>query len=1344
MSDKNDIKINVSVDAKGVKPGTQEAGREIDELTGKVNGLPPAYNKAAAATETFTNKGAALASAVGLVSTGVLAVGAAALAYTAHLAIAGVNTVKLANEMANLSDRTGMTVEHLSSMRFVLEQNNATVNDYATGMKTLSSRIYDAANGNKTALASFQALGISQQFLQDNINNGDAVFMRLADRFSEIKEGAGKNALANDVLGRSYEALLPTLNSGSEGIRQLAEEGEKWGQISREMAEKSKQLGDNWAALKFYAQGVGVSVANYFLPALVDITREARAAANESGLLNGVITALGVTFGKVFGLKSTRLEFADEKAKELFNQVTEAQTALDKLASIKGKSTGKDPDWLAGEMDKAAARVANLKKELKDTISERDKLLIKPVEAPKMDAPYKPEKQSDGIDQYQKKLTSLLDTLENRADTVSQKFWNDLEMLDKAYSSGKIGLDRYRMAVETLIGKTEFAKNLKKEEVAQENAMNRALDEAIKQQDEMVKAYDKRMESNERLNESLQGELELLGMAERDRAIEVEMRKLSADATEDQANAVKKLAGALYDEKKAHKAIEDAQKAYEKMNDEINRGLTDALMRGWESGKGFAENAIDTIKNMFNTLVLRPVISAVMTPVSGAITAGMGAMGIPGVSSAGTGVAGQIGSNVASSAITGSIFSSAGTYGAITGTSGAQAAMLAAQTGEFGLAGLGATGAASGTAMGGMTAALAAVPVWGWVAAAAALMFMSGDDPTPPSGLLATLNPDPANLPDYKFDRKSGAFSDGAYAESAFGQIGATEAFAYSGESAQVYLDMIASLDNTLASYLSPDAVSRVAEEVQAKTYGSEGEGWLETALPNMIKDRFTATFAEVNPELTAFLDNFSGTSEEIIAFGGSLLEIDKGLSDATATAQRFGEAITWDSLTDAANNGENVVETFTRLNTVFSITNSAVEMLGQDTASAFGAIGLASTEARQNLIDLAGGVDAFSNKLGSYYQNFYTEEERKQAVIKQLSATAAEYGATLPKTRDEYRLLMEAQDMSTEAGREAYTVLLDNSAAFASVTDSVEATNSALDAQAQAQSNAAAAAEKATQSAIDSIQKYLGSLSQSDELSPLTNQEKFYSAEAQFNSALKGARNGDAASLSSLPGLSDAYLSSARGMYASSQDYSDIYKAVTDALKGISVYGDYSASDYVEGNPGAEGYNASSYYATWHSSALEKMFASDPDKYRSALLGDGDPTGIWQRAHALGYDAQSVQTLFPQTDIEAWLKDNGLPQFDVGTSRVERDMVAGIHEDEMIFDPQSSRVLRDYGITVRTDGGVSKADIERLIAAVLESGEIVARAQVAAANHIADTTEKSGRDTRNAVVSANEAGVLR
>ena len=69
-----------------------------------------------------------------------------------------------------------------------------------------------------------------------------------------------------------------------------------------------------------------------------------------------------------------------------------------------------------------------------------------------------------------------------------------------------------------------------------------------------------------------------------------------------------------------NKVIQDD---FTRTSETIERSLTDALLRGFESGKGFAKNLRDTVVNMFKTLVLRPIISAVVSPVAGVINSAL-------------------------------------------------------------------------------------------------------------------------------------------------------------------------------------------------------------------------------------------------------------------------------------------------------------------------------------------------------------------------------------------------------------------------------------------------------------------------------------------------------------------------------------------------------------------------------------------------------------------------------------------------------------------------------------------------------------------------------------------------
>lgn len=106
-----------------------------------------------------------------------------------------------------------------------------------------------------------------------------------------------------------------------------------------------------------------------------------------------------------------------------------------------------------------------------------------------------------------------------------------------------------------------------------------------------------------------------------------EAYKTAAEAARQQAKQLRELGG-LEVEKVNKDAAKKAADEWQRAADDINRALTDSLLRGFESGKGFAENLRDTIVNMFKTMVLRPIISAVISPISGAISSTIsGALG---------------------------------------------------------------------------------------------------------------------------------------------------------------------------------------------------------------------------------------------------------------------------------------------------------------------------------------------------------------------------------------------------------------------------------------------------------------------------------------------------------------------------------------------------------------------------------------------------------------------------------------------------------------------------------------------------------------------------------------------
>jgi len=101
----------------------------------------------------------------------------------------------------------------------------------------------------------------------------------------------------------------------------------------------------------------------------------------------------------------------------------------------------------------------------------------------------------------------------------------------------------------------------------------------------------------------------------------------AVQAIEDRIAAIKRLAVAtdkVNGLKAADKAAKDAAGEWERASNKIESDITNALMRGFESGKGFAENLRDVLVNMFKSMILEPTIRGIVSPAVGAVQSALG------------------------------------------------------------------------------------------------------------------------------------------------------------------------------------------------------------------------------------------------------------------------------------------------------------------------------------------------------------------------------------------------------------------------------------------------------------------------------------------------------------------------------------------------------------------------------------------------------------------------------------------------------------------------------------------------------------------------------------------------
>ncbi|MFD1709092.1 hypothetical protein FVQ98_14510 [Ottowia sp. GY511] len=94
-----------------------------------------------------------------------------------------------------------------------------------------------------------------------------------------------------------------------------------------------------------------------------------------------------------------------------------------------------------------------------------------------------------------------------------------------------------------------------------------------------------------------------------------------------------------------------------------------------------------------------------------------------------------------------------------------------------------------------------------------------------------------------------------------------------------------------------------------------------------------------------------------------------------------------------------------------------------------------ATQDAVYNIAQALGGLDNLNQLYGGYLQNFYSAEEQANLQRAQVQSQFEQAGLKMPATRAEFRAMVEALDLTTEAGQQAFATLMQLSGGFAQIT---------------------------------------------------------------------------------------------------------------------------------------------------------------------------------------------------------------------------------------------------------------------------------------------------------------------
>lgn len=329
-----------------------EFSRVFDRMEGKTNSLSGALGK------------------IGFASIGVAAI-AAATALTGMVTA----TADAGDQFHELSQRTGISVEALSGLKYAAELSGASIEGVATGLKFLGKNMAEAKSGTGEVSAAFKSIGVNVKDATGQLRPTNDVLLELADKFRNMEDGSNKVAIAMKIFGRSATEIIPLLNEGRAGISKMIAEAERLGlAFTTEGAAAADEFNDNLTKMNGHITGLIRTIGNDFLPIMNKLFEALTPPRNPLAELTKIEDAIKnlPTRGYSAAFVEERLKALKKEREALFKELShtgKGQLGETKVTDIEAEAKKKKAAelywaWMTQQTDGWLERISSAQQEV--------------------------------------------------------------------------------------------------------------------------------------------------------------------------------------------------------------------------------------------------------------------------------------------------------------------------------------------------------------------------------------------------------------------------------------------------------------------------------------------------------------------------------------------------------------------------------------------------------------------------------------------------------------------------------------------------------------------------------------------------------------------------------------------------------------------------------------------------------------------------------------------------------------------------------------------------------------------------------------------------------------------
>lgn len=194
------------------------------------------------------------------------------------VATAGVAAInKMANQaddLQTMANVVGMNVEAYQKLRYAAEQNDVSTEGFDKSVKMLSKSMGELRAGTGSLYTKLKRTNPALLKQLRGAKDNESAFRLMMEAINKAGTAQKKAYLATAAFGKSGQELISLANAGADSMARFEKEAESFGLVSEDGGKAADEWGRAVVRVRKALEGVGYTILNQVLPALIPMVNE--------------------------------------------------------------------------------------------------------------------------------------------------------------------------------------------------------------------------------------------------------------------------------------------------------------------------------------------------------------------------------------------------------------------------------------------------------------------------------------------------------------------------------------------------------------------------------------------------------------------------------------------------------------------------------------------------------------------------------------------------------------------------------------------------------------------------------------------------------------------------------------------------------------------------------------------------------------------------------------------------------------------------------------------------------------------------------------------------------------